>query len=402
MLKNSESKILQLIIKNKRAIRTQLAEQSGYGMITVTGAVNKLLERRIITECGAVSVDAGRRPTMLEINKDYGYAIVLDIGMGSLKTGAVDMCGGVLCSEYTQGLGYDNTQAVHIGLDEITEKISAIYDRYGHEKCIGIGIGVTGIVDHNQKKITFCPNIAGFNNFDIVSYFEQKYPSLPVLLDTSARCMALGESLFTDVGDVDNLLLLTVGWSIQLGIILNRSIYRGATGAAGEIGHMKALLRSDKDCDRCACGNYGCLELYVTVLMIQFDIQKRFLTYNGYSPAKDMFPNDMKPKFENLKKAYQLGDKIVTECVYEASTLLTAHLSTLVNVFNPEVLILTGTTFELFPDMIDYIRLQIRSSALVPSVVAKLKILPSSLPGDPHLIGAAAQVIQHFFNSLGG
>jgi predicted NBD/HSP70 family sugar kinase len=279
-----------------------------------------------------------------------------------------------------------------LGFSELRGIIASLIEKRGKEKCMGIGIGITGLVNSVAQTIVFCPNIRGYNNLAISSVLGKQF-KVPVAVDTSARCMALGEIYFGGHGNIGDFSFISAAYSVSAGTVIDGKIFRGANGFAGELGHVKAIMGDQKVC---TCGSYNCIEGYVTLPEIKTMLIKKLKSFNGFSGLKDKFEQSGKITYADIANAASLGDKIAVESLGEVIEKFSIVLADYINLFNPATLVLGGGFFDLFPFVLPELERELQKQCLTPSF-RNMEMRLSELSVDGAIRGAAMQIIQTVF-----
>lgn len=175
----------------------------------------------------------------------------IDVG-GTKIAGAVVDTDGTVVDEHRVESPAADAVAVEDAIAELIKKLA------GRHKIEAVGIGAAGYVDATRSIVMFAPNIA-WRDEDLKAELEDRV-GLPVVVENDANAAAWGEFAFGAAEDVDDMLLATIGTGVGGGIVLNGELYRGAFGAAAEIGHLRVV----PDGRICGCGNRGCLEQYAS------------------------------------------------------------------------------------------------------------------------------------------
>ncbi|HEB01406.1 MAG TPA: ROK family protein [Candidatus Portnoybacteria bacterium] len=191
-----------------------------------------------------------------------------------------------------------------------------------NKEIVGLGIGVPGPVDIQKGLVHFLPNLPGWQKVPLKKILEKEL-SLPVSLDNDSNCFVLAETRFGAAQGYQNVIGLTLGTGLGGGIIINGEIYHGANGLAGEIGHMVIVAEGLK----CNCGNRGCLEQYVSGSALVLKYKK--LT------GQEKTPLEIEKESEQKKKP---ALKVIEETGY----YLGLGLANLINILNPEIIVLGG------------------------------------------------------------
>lgn len=178
-----------------------------------------------------------------------GLTIGVDVGGTKIAAGVVDESGNVLVERRTES----PADSAH----EIERTIASLVGelRPGHE-ITAVGIGAAAFVDRDRARVLFAPNLA-WRDLDLKADLEALL-ELPVVVENDANAAAWGEFRFGAAADADDLLLVTVGTGVGGGIVIDGSLFRGAFGVGGEVGHVRVV----RDGIECGCGNLGCLESY--------------------------------------------------------------------------------------------------------------------------------------------
>jgi N-acetylglucosamine repressor len=372
--------------------RNILSEVTGLSFATIIRFVSELLADGIIEEFNELESTGGRKPISLRINSDYGYVVSVDIGTFSSKIGVVRM-NGELIEKQIYPSDEHNIPTKGLSIDELYEKLHDVISMYGHERLLGIGIGVSGMVNCKEGRIIFCPNISGWDNILISSLLEERF-NVPVFLDTSPRCMALAEQWFGVGQNVNNQIFASFGYgSIGSGIIIESKLFRGSGDFAGELGHVQVV----SDGFLCTCGNRGCIEGYVTMPMIVSAIKEEARENLGFSPIKLMVEKVEDINREIIVKALDEGDKIAGGVIAQTGKYMGVALADMANLFNPDLIVLGGGVIEYFPQLIDEVKRAVKKRSLV-TIQRNLTIEKSALGLDGSIIGGAILVLQEFFS----
>ncbi len=241
-----------------------------------------------------------------------------------------------------------------------------------HPSLKGVGIGSPGPLSRQEKKIFQTPNLPGFDGFPLGTRVE-KLTSLPVILEHDSKCAAFGEKYFGQALNVRNIVLLTFGTGIGGGVFVDDKMVYGKSDGACEIGHMTLF----PDGIHCPCGNRGCLERYVSALAIERRAQEE--------SGKEW-------KNVELFEAYKSGDAFAKSFLKKIATELSIGIASLVNIFEPDMIVLAGGLFTSGGGPIpELLRAGIENRCFASSR-KNLKIVASTLGGDAGVLGAAGRV----------
>ncbi len=326
----NQSILLNLIRGHTPISRPQLATLSGLSQATVIKITNSLIDRHLILEKEYAESTGGRRAGLLEINPEGGFAVGLMAQPTSLTAVILNLNSDPVYSQQWDIAMRDNyPQAI----DLVAQCLEELFSKSGisREKIIGVGLGMGGLIDAENG---CCVDswIMNWQNVEISRPLEDRL-RIPVFLDNDINCLAIYEKLFGQGQPYHHFLVVAVGRGVGLGIVINDDLYRGASGGAGEFGHTAVTTEGRL----CACGNSGCLETYVS----DAGIVKNYLEYvrsNTYSlemGVQELTTHEVLGLARN-------GDEAAKAAFHRAGILLGVSLANLVNIFNPECVVLSG------------------------------------------------------------
>ncbi len=302
--------------------------------------------------------------------------IGVDLGGMSIKAGLVNDDFEIIYKE-TAPTDICDAKAL---CDDIISLILRVAQK-SDEKIESVGIGIPGDVDKITGKVIYCNNIP-LNNFDLRAVIEDK-TKIPTFIGNDANVAALGEVLAGAAKEYKDAVLVTIGTGIGCGIVMNNEIYLGCNGAAGELGHH--IIEADGLL--CNCGRRGCFELYASatalIRMTRETMQKN-KTSKMWALAEKIDNVNGKTAFD----AYRAGDDAGTEVVLKFIKYLSAGLVNVVNIFQPEALILGGGISKEGKLLLDLISPIIERERYSRGDV-QTELLIAKLGNDAGIIGAS-------------
>lgn len=249
--------------------------------------------------------------------------------------------------------------------------------------CLGVGIGAPGPLDRERGIVITTPNL-GWNNFPLRAVIEERV-GLRSTLDNDANCATLGEWWLGAARGANNVVGMTIGTGIGGGLILNGRLYHGASDVAGEIGHTTI----DMTGRRCKCGNYGCLEAYASGPSIA-ERAREALAGDDSSRLHELVGGNLeKLTAATVYEAAKLGDEIALEVVRETARFLGTGLANLLNLFNPDVVVIAGGVTQAGAALFEPLNREVRRRAFKPAIDA-CRVVPGALPGTAGVVGAVA------------
>lgn len=308
--------------------------------------------------------------------------IGVDIGGTTIKLGVVDSKGRVLARDvFSTGAGRGRRKMLALLSERIFRLITEA--RKQGMKVLGVGVGAPGPIDVERGFVYFFPNIPGWKNTPLKKILAKKL-KLPVYVDNDANAMALGESRFGAGRGTKNIVALTLGTGIGGGIVLDGKLFHGPNYSAAEIGH----LIINEDGPRCACGSRGCVETYVGNGYFVREIRKRLRS--GQKSLLTRWIKEGRPLTPLLAaQAAKAGDAFSRKIWKETGGHLGTALASLVNVLNPEKIILGGGIAQNGRLLLDPVWATLKKKAF-PIASRSVKVMPAALGVDAGLIGAAA------------
>ena len=304
--------VLECIRNEAPLSRARISERTGLNKATVSSLVSDLIGAGLVSEIGTGESSGGRKPVMLLFNAGAGYAVGIDVGVNYIRGLLTDLAGAPVARRYTAIAKRNPEDVLSVLYDVIRRLIAeAPPSRYG---VVGIGIGVSGIVDDGGT-ILFAPNLE-WRNVPLRRLVEERF-GLPCVIDNEANVGAAGELRYGAGRGFADQIYVSVGIGIGSGIIINRELYRGKSGFSGELGHMSI----EADGRPCSCGNLGCWELYAS---------EKSLLEHGEPYAS----------FEAAAAAAERGDGQAVRLLETIGGYLGTGIANIVNVFNPEAVIL--------------------------------------------------------------
>jgi predicted NBD/HSP70 family sugar kinase len=369
----SAGALLRLIREEVAVTRADLARVTGLARSTVAQRFDALLAEGLVYEAGGSASTGGRPPTVLAFNRDAGVVLVADLGATHARIAVSDLVGTPLAeraSDLDIALGPEHALAW------VAERFTELLDEVGRSRddVRGIGVGVPGPVEFDTGRPANPPIMPGWDDFPIPEWFAGRY-SAPVLVDNDVNIMARGEH-WMHWRETEHLLLIKVGTGIGCGIVADGQIHRGARGAAGDIGHIRATSREDVVC---RCGNIGCLE---AIAGGQALAQRLAEAGEDASHSRDVV------------RLVRSGHPGAIRMVRDAGRTLGEVLAGTVNFFNPAVIVIGGDIAEAHAQLLAGVREGIFSRSL-PLATRDLRIVPSRLGDRAGVIGAAIMAIEH-------
>lgn len=370
MKKLNQKNILSLIKNEEGISRAEIAEKLEISRATVTNIVRELIEMKLVRESKVGESRGGRRPMLLRLNPSGAFVIGLEWGIDSVKSVLLNFEAEIIAEAEQNPRKYSLEEYKKITFELIDEYINNLE---AENKIIGIGLGIHGLVDPEKGKSLFTPHFE-WGEVDIKSILAQNY-DYPIFIDNDVRMMAAGEIW----QGRDDFIFINTGSGIGAALVFKSELHYGNNFAAGEFGHMKIT----DDGPECHCGKRGCLEALAS--------KKSIIA--RYKKIKNI-KRDL--KFEEIMNNFQKNESEALRVVEDALKYFGRAISDLVNILNPEAVIIGGLFAEYEEIFIKPLYKVVEEEALAQAV-KDLKILTPYYQEYAGAAGAAEKVLTNFF-----
>jgi glucokinase-like ROK family protein len=377
--------VLDILRRYAPLSRAELAARTGLNRSTVSIIVNNLIEEGFVQETDLQSSRIGRPGMLLVLNPKGGFAVGLEIGVDFISVILTDFVANVLWRQHR--LSDPAEDQIRI-LDSACELTQAAIDAGLAQglRPLGIGIGVPALVDIHLGKIVFAPNLK-WTNVPLRLMWSQRFDQ-PIFVENEANAAALGEYYFGVARGMENFIYLSAGIGLGGGVVIGGKLFRGSSGYAGEVGHMTV----DSEGELCGCGKRGCWETKVGPRAVLQRVRK-ILIDEVPSITKDLAGGDLdRISFDIVVQAARLGDRVALEALQDVGKYLGIGVVNLVNIFNPELIVLGGALSLANEFLLPVIRGTVCESALKPPC-ENIHFEASAHGADACVMGAVALVL---------
>jgi predicted NBD/HSP70 family sugar kinase len=373
--------VLRMIWRERRISRAEIARRAALSRSTVSEIVATLLRTGLISEVGTGPSIGGRRPIMLHFNDDACCILGVEMGATHVAVALTDLRGRVLAWEHRPHPVRTDPAGTRALIRELCESCLA---QWGgpRRRLVGIGIAVPSPVDpHHPFELSpiVLPDWQGHSGLDALgAHFD-----VPVLVDNDANLGALAEHWWGAGRGVNDVAYVKVGTGIGSGHVIGGELYRGATGFAGEIGH----LTIDPHGPACICGLRGCLALFVGAPALV----ARAAALRGEHPGTMLSQKTL--TVAAVEAAALAGDPLGVRVIREAAEQLGIAVAGMLNLMNPSVVIVGGHIAALGDLFMDPLRETVSRRTRVTSITGS-SIVMSELGPRTVAIGAASLVLK--------
>jgi predicted NBD/HSP70 family sugar kinase len=368
--------------------RAQVARELRIATPAVSGIVRDFLRRQVLSEAGFEESSGGRRRTRLRLNPSRVSAIGIHVAMRRLRGVLADSEGRILAERSDEGAAAGRIDGT---MEAICRLIGPLAAQTDAQSLCGVGIGVSGVIRENGRVSRDFPDSERWVDVPLADRVQEKCGMRPLLIN-DVHAAALGELRFGGWGDASNLVLLHVGDGIAAGMIVDGRLYCGATSNAGEIGHNAA----GSEGEMCYCGNRGCLESLAAPRAI-VEACRLAVARGVRTLALDEAGAAGKIGFDHILSAAAKGDRLASNLLEEAGRHLGRAAADLINIFDPQVLLLGGILAGPRTVLVDGLERTARARVL-PALRESARIEFSRLKDSASVLGAGALAIDDLFS----
>ncbi len=317
------------------------------------------------------------------------FIVGIDLGGTNIVSGCVAEDGSALHGVRSVATGAEE------GSDAVVRRIIAAAKESMAEtlravpgaELVGIGVGAPGPLDTRSGIVLLTPNL-GWVNMPLRARLHEGL-GLNTALDNDANCAILGEWWRGAARNTRNAIGLTIGTGIGGGIIIDGRLYHGSSDIAGEFGHMTI----DANGRRCKCGNYGCIEAYASGPNIALRAVEA-LESGAESSLPSHVGGDLRQiTAQTVYQAAHAGDQLALEVVRDTAKFLGAAVASLINIFNPEAVVIVGGVTLAGESLFEPLSREVSRRAFKPAV-AVCRIVPGTLTGVAGVYGAARAFLE--------
>jgi glucokinase-like ROK family protein len=373
--------LLRLIWSERTISRAEIARRTELSRSTVSETVSELLATGLVVEAGPGQSSGGRRPIVLQFQDDAFGLVGVDLGSSHVGVALTDLRGKILVwQERTHPVSTDPAGTRQLVSDLIDESLA----RWGKgpDRLVGIGVAVPSPVDPRNPEHLSEIALPAWKGRAGLAFLAERF-GVPLLLDNNANLGALAEHWWGAAQGIDDVSYVKIGTGIGSGHIVAGRLYRGATGAAGEIGH----IAMDPQGAPCTCGLRGCL----CTLVGAHPLVLRATALRAEHPDSRLGAGEI--SLTAIEDAALAGDPLANQLVREAAGHLAVAIANMLNVLNPAMVIIGGGLARVGELLLAPLRSAVRSRAVIWSA-ASAQIVTSPLGPRAVALGAATLALE--------
>ncbi len=330
----TKKKIIAYYTYNGSSTITDLAKELDLSVPTVTKLISEMCEEGYIQDNGKLETTSGRRPCIYGLNPESGYFIGVDIKKFSINIGMINFKGDIVELKRDIPYKYEGTAEA---LDEMCNIIKSFIrkSRVNTEKIINVCVTISGRVNPESG---YSFSVFNFSEKPLAETISEKigYASC---IDNDTRTMTYGEFFQGEAKGKKNVIFINASWGLAIGIIIDGKVYSGKSGFSGEFGHISAF---DNEI-LCHCGKKGCLETEVSGSALHRILIERVKSGETSILSERIHRNDSLITLDEIVSAVRKEDPLCIEILEGIGQKLGKQIAGLINIFNPELIIIGGT-----------------------------------------------------------
>jgi predicted NBD/HSP70 family sugar kinase len=363
-------RVVEVLRRRGTVSRADIARETGLSRTTVSSIVGAMQRDGLITERGVPGTragDSGRPPILLTFDPSAGALVGIDFGHDRVRVAVSDLSYGSVREE---AVVVDVDGDAIGALDAAALSVQRLLDDAGVDRArvFGVGAGLPGPIDRRSGLVRSDAILPAWVDLEPAAELEARL-GLTVHLDNDANVGALGEAMFGAARERELAAYVRLAAGVGVGLIFDGRIFRGASGTAGELGHVLA----DPDGPICRCGNRGCLETFVSATALCEQLAR---SHGGLTPAR-------------LLELAAAGDRGCRRVLHDAGRVVGRALADLCNTINPDAIVVGGELSGAGEVLLEPLRAAIRQHA-IPAAAAGVTVTTGALGERAELLGALA------------
>lgn len=380
-------KALAYLYQEGSCTLAELASELHTSIPSVTNLVDQLIDDGWVIAIGTAAGNNGRRPAVFRFNPTGHYSVILDSGTHGTRLLIVNLLRQILFEKSVDYPLEDRPEFSAFLVDFVNDCLLA--SGLARQDMLGVGLSLPGLIDSRQSLNLSYPRL-GMPGQSLTSWLELQW-QLPVFLLNDTKATALGEHRFGRAKGKQHALAINIDWGVGLGIIINGDVFQGASGFAGELGHIQA----DPKGSLCYCGKIGCVDTLASASALVRRVQQAVVAGQATQLAALRHVPEQITVSQIVQAAYQ-GDAFAIEQLYETGSHLGKALAIAVTLFNPEVIIVDGVLAEASLFVTNALQQAINRYCL-SGFRDTLTVEITQLNGDAKWLGTHAHLIENLF-----
>lgn len=329
----TKKRIITYYMYNRSSTIPDLAKELDLSVPTVTKFITEMCEEGFIVNYGKLETGEGRPPTLYGLNADSGYFIGVDVRKTDLNIGLMNFTGDIIDEWLNVPFRLVNTPEA---LNMLCGQIQAFIDDNAtlRDKILQVGVNISGRVNPD---LGYSFSLFNFEERSLNEVLTEKI-GIPVSIDNDTRAMTYGECMKGVVKGEKNIVFVNLSWGLGVGLVINGQLYVGKSGFSGELGHFSVF---DNEI-LCHCGKKGCLETEVSGMALYRKLCEQVAEGKSSILSERILAAKESVTLDDIIKATNKEDLLCIELVEEIGMLLGRYLAGVINLLNPELVIIGG------------------------------------------------------------
>lgn len=387
-IKNKRNILKYLYFEDKKSI-AELSEALFISIPTLTAHLEELLEEKWLKGEEVDTKKQGRNPTIYSLNPTYKHTLVIDITTRSTKAVILNFRNEIV-SEKVYELGLTNDQSFRAELLEVIDSVIEGFAGRGGE-IVAVGLTLPGLINKQTGQNKTYLGLDSENS-SLSQVISAKW-AIPVYILNDTKATVFGESLFGVGSEQNHLLSINVDWGVGLAVVINGQIFNGASGFAGELGHVQV----SPDGELCRCGKIGCLDTVASASALLTKV-KRGLSNGEVSSLARFKDTPEQITLEEVIDAASKGDGFAIDILYNIGIELGKGLSVAVHLFNPRIIVIDGVLSKAGNLIVNPVEFAINKHCL-PDFKENLTIKVTEIGDSAKLLGMNAFIAKRLFRN---
>ncbi|AVR45133.1 sugar kinase [Christiangramia fulva] len=382
-------RILRFLYLQGPTTNAEICNAFNFSLPTSMALINQLIKEGLIVKQGRGESVGGRKPDLFAIKPGTFFVLSIHIDRFNIKLAIVDNTNSTIIEE---DIPSKISSEVNI-VDTLFNYATALIEEseVDTNKLLGIGISMPGLVSSKEGK-NFTYFLSGQESLSLQAALKKQFDK-PVYILNDAKSACLAEFRFGEAKNKEDVLVISMDWGIGLGIVMGGKMHTGTSGFAGEFGHIPMV----EDGELCHCGKRGCLETIASGLAL-VNKAKKGLAAGETSLLSSMVNDDSELNPEIIIEAANRGDQFSINILSEIGSNLGKGIAILIQIFNPELVILEGKIAEAKKFITTPIQQSMNTFCMI-QLKEKTKIVLSKLGRNSHLLGSTAAVVNNVFKN---
>lgn len=382
-------RIIRFLYLQGPTTNAEICNTFNFSLPTSMALINQLIKEGIIVKQGRGESVGGRKPDLFAIKPGTFFVLSIHIDRFNIKMAILDNTNSTIIEEDIPSKISSEVNIVDTLFNYATTLIED--SKVDTNKLLGIGISMPGLVSSKEGK-NFTYFLTGQESLSLQAALKEQF-NKPVYILNDAKSACLAEFKFGAAKNKQDVLVISMDWGIGLGIVMGGKMHTGTSGFAGEFGHIPMV----EDGELCHCGKRGCLETIASGLAL-VSKAKKGLAAGETSLLSSMVKEDSELNPDIIIEAANRGDQFSINILSEIGSNLGKGISILIQIFNPELVILEGKIAEAKKFITTPIQQSMNTFCMI-QLKEKTKIVLSKLGKNSHLLGSTAAVVNNVFKN---